>query len=129
MRSNPNDTLAARNDTFVPPGSQVTVTVGRNVGATPMPEDEWQGLQASVRTAVADYFEPAMTFGPFVGTGEWEGIVEESAVEIFVTKYPGSVKGFESRLSTLAEIYGQDAIAWSFGPNLLALPQDASPFA
>jgi len=122
MRANPNETLPRRVDTFVPPGSQVTVTIGRNLGSEPMSPHDWADFQSLTTQAARDLLAPTLTFGPFTGSGEWDDVVEESAVFIFVSHYPASVRAVESKLVAVASEFGQDAIAWSFGPNLLATP-------
>lgn len=123
MHKDPNALLpkpASRG--HVPPGSQVTVTIGRNIGDTPMHRLYWEGFQDTVASAVRDLLRPTLTFGPFTGDGEWDGVTETSSVLIAVTSYPASVDAVEARLAGIAADYDQDAIAWSFGPNLLATP-------
>jgi len=115
-----NATLPRPTATFVPSGSQLTVTIGRNVGSTPMSDTEWDYFIRTVQGIIVDHFAPSLTFGPFYGTGEWQGVTEESAVITAVTHYPGSTEQFGTRLADIARTFGQDAIAWSFGPSMLA---------
>lgn len=116
----PNATLPTVADTHVPVGFQVTVTIGRNVSDKPMRYNLWADFQTAIYGLVRDHFAPSITFGPFTGLGEWEGDTEESSVLIAVTSYPGDPAAFSERLSAIARWFGQDAVAWSYGPNLLA---------
>lgn len=120
MDHNPNRTLPRPKLTLVPAGSQVTVTIGRNVGDIPLRATYWLEFQEQARQLLRDHFRPTLELGPFYGEGEWGGVTEESAAFIVVTHYPGSVQRFGEALSALAQSFQQDAIAWSFGPNLLS---------
>ena len=109
--------------TGVPVGSQVTVTIGRNTtrGKT-LFRFEWEQFILDVKAALADQVEPTATFGPFTGEGVWEGEREESAVWILIAGRHASISHIDEVLAKVAAIYEQEAIAWSFGPNLLAKP-------
>lgn len=111
---------------IIPAGSQVTVTIGRNVGDVPMHDGRWGSFIIDVFAAVKSVCGLAMSFGPFFGEGEWEGVREESSVRIFVTSLSAPAEELEALLGQLAAEYQQDAIAWSFGPNQLALPVHAA---
>lgn len=121
MRSNSNTTLPTVADTHIPVGSLVTVTIGRNFADDPMTAmiaSEWARFQ----TSITDLFHllGGQTFGPFAGMGEWNGVVEDSAVITNVTSRPLDLDGFEIILRAIAAEFGQDAIAWSYGPARLA---------
>lgn len=120
MLANPNALLPRVDASHIPPGSLLTVTIGRNVGNRPLWSHEWREFQSAVSDAVTDLLHPSASFGPFHGTGEWEGVSEDSAVFTFLTAYPAGVKAVDERLAQLADMYGQDAIAWSFGTARLA---------
>jgi hypothetical protein len=120
MDANPNATLPTVADTHVPVGSQVTVTIGRNVGDRPMFAFEWNDFKRCLADLLGDVVAPTLTFGPFKGTGEWEGVAEESSVLIVITGRAVDPARLSGRLVHLARAFNQDAIAWSYGPNLLA---------
>lgn len=121
MRANPNDQLPRTVTSYVPPKSQVTVTIGRNVGSEPMSEHDWRDFQSMITGTIRDLLAPSVSFGPFYGSGEWEGVTEESAVFTFVSHYPASVARVTERLGKVAEMFSQDAVAWSFGLDILAV--------
>lgn len=133
MRANPTDTLPRVAPTHVPVGSQVTVTIGRNVSTgrpdpgregapavAPMPSERWEDFTVAVAGALFDLTRYVDLFGPFTGEGEWDGVREESRAIIVLTRYPVAPDTLTARLAELARHYGQDAIAWSYGPNILA---------
>jgi hypothetical protein len=105
----------------IPAGSQVTVTIGRNGdNLRGMPLGEWHDFQSIVTGVLRDQLTPTAEFGPFEGSGVWEGVVEDSAVLIVLAGRPGSVVTLANALTRVAREFGQDAIAWTFGPNLLS---------
>lgn len=125
MLHDPNSGLTLARPTHVPVGSQLTVTIGRNIGTRPMYRRTWEDFQDTVVGAIVDLTHPAHSFGPFTGDSTWTDddgftVREESAVFTAVTGYPGAVDAIELQLSRIADAYGQDAIAWTYGPNLLA---------
>jgi hypothetical protein len=125
MDANPNANLPTVADTHVPVGSQVTITIGRNVGDVPMDDAEWSHFKALVDLAVPGNLAPSLDLGWFTGHGEWTDsdghrVVEESAVRILISGKAVSPTHWTACLSIIADVYGQDAIAWSYGPNLLA---------
>jgi hypothetical protein len=123
MRANPNDLIYPPTPVdFVPAGSQVTVTIGRNVLRKPLGGANWAAFQSDVKDRLSALLIPSAVFGPFIGRGEWEGVSEESSVLILLSQYTTDRRNIDSILAGLAETYGQDAIAWSYGPNLLATP-------
>jgi hypothetical protein len=108
--------------TGVPIGSQVTVTIGRNVGTEPMDDADWETFAIATQYAVSEEVEPTATYGAFVGNGGWEDTPEESAVLIFIAGRHASIATLDRALAQVADAFDQDAIAWSFGPNHLARP-------
>lgn len=122
MHHDPNRTLPKPREGHVPPGSQLTVTIGRNLAHTtiPMSDSSWTQFEFDVLSLVDNYFSPTMRFGPFAGTGRWDGVEEESLMIVVVTSYPGNIRDFERHLRGIAASFGQEGIAWSYGPNKLA---------
>lgn len=118
MDSNPNALIPGRG--FVKGGDQLVVTIGRNVGDEPMESGKWDTFVNDTLDQLSALLVPSAVFGPFFGTGEWEGVTEESAMLSLTVGYTSRVEHVESILSTLADRYGQDAIAWQSGPSHLA---------
>lgn len=105
---------------WVRAGNQVTVTIGRNVNDKPLTQNDWELFQAAVKNRLSALLKPDLVFGPFTGTGEWEGIEEESSVLILIARYTARAADVNRILEPLAYDYQQDCIAWSYGPNHLA---------
>ena len=112
-------TLSDSADSHVPVGSLVTVTIGRNVGDRPMTNLAWSTFRANVR-ANLDRELGGTTFGPFDGLGQWDGLEEESTAFTHLSALPVSVKRLDNVLASLARLFEQDAIAWSYGQARLA---------
>jgi hypothetical protein len=105
---------------FVKAGSTITVTIGRNIGDSPMSEEEWQDFQASVTSYLSNLVRPERVF-TYLGEGEWQGVVEESACILFIgNAYTTAVENVDRVLSVLAKSFNQDAIGWSAGQSHLA---------
>jgi len=87
----------------------VTVTIGRNDGpatrqarsAVPMSPEVWDAFQTDVRATLDT------VYGTGTGTGEWDGIAEDTFLAVGVVSDLGRVK---ARLAELAADYHQDAI-------------------
>lgn len=126
MDSNPNALIPGRG--FIKADDQIFVTIGRNVsngdpgpeGQMAMTDGRWDTFVHDVADQLGALLKPSATFGPFYGTGEWEGVTEESAVWSLTVGYTSRVEHVESILSTLARSYGQDAIAWTSAASHLA---------
>lgn len=132
---NVNRILPSVQDTHVPVGSLLTVTIGRNVRAgyselaalgqlsgeqVPMRRKTWNEFQNQVRLEFIG--RASDVFGPFHGTGEWDGVTEESAVFTAIVSTPFPPAEFDAAMARLASLYDQDAIAWSYGEARLARP-------
>lgn len=118
MRANPNDSLRPSRG-FVKGGDQIFVTIGRNVGTEPMSDHHWQKFQDLLADRLGALLLPTATFGPFYGRGEWDGVTEESAVFSLTVGYTTQVEHVESVLGQLADLFEQDAIAYSTAPTVL----------
>ena len=55
----------------------VFVSIGRNVGADPLPQPRWDSFQGRVASAISA--TGADILGTYLGFGEWEGVSEESS--------------------------------------------------
>lgn len=121
MRANLNAALPTSADTHVPVGSLVTVSIGRNVGDTPMAEGAWAEFISEVSLYVGGITRATARYGPFLGTGEWNGVAEDTATLTFITGRPVAPSDLGDILSALSRLFNQDAIAWSYGPAFLAL--------
>lgn len=130
MRSVSNSTTTpdAAPVKWIKSGEQVVVTLGRNVGTEPVSDSCWNARQEVVWANILELLKPPAdrVFGPFIGEGSWtdettgEFFVEESAVFIVIAGYTEREDVVVDRFAKLAELYEQDAIAVSHGPNLLA---------
>lgn len=114
----------------------LTITIGRNVpassrlaswdngdGQRPMRRNAWLEFIAEVRTMLM--LIPGETFGPFEGTGEWEGVPEDSVTFTqFLAEGHADVAAYSEAVGNIlggyAKRYDQDAIAYAVGPALLA---------
>jgi hypothetical protein len=100
---------------------QLTITIGRNVGATPMSDDDWSNLKSAIDGIVSRIVRPESDFGWFTGVGEWEGVSEESAIRVVLLPYGfPRATDLDSALRIAAGVWSQDAIAWSLGDSFLA---------
>lgn len=93
-----------------------TVTIGRNRGTSPMSEDEWREFRDLTELSLAGALEPQHLF-IYDGTGEWEGVAEDSACFLVLSEHDHDLGPL---LAMLAEAFGQDAIGWTSGPAHLA---------
>ena len=109
--------------THIPPGSQVTVAIGRNVGGNAeLSLTEWFEFREMVGQLLRDTVGPTYT-AQYDGYAEWEGTVEESTTFIASgTTYPANIEHVDTGLAAIARAFGQTAIAWSYGPALMAVP-------
>ena len=102
----------------------VSVTIGRNVGTTPMSDRRWREFVMDAQgTIEQNTFERQReSIEIHRGRGEWSGIEEDSAM---VTVLLRSGLSDEARanlkrdLSELARFYDQDAIALTIGTSEL----------
>lgn len=121
MRSTPNGKLPDS----APRDNIVHVTIGRNIGRVPMALPDWATFSTAVRDRLAWHLEGA-TVTEHDGTGDWEGVREESVV---ITAYGAPVTLnaqilLTRDLATLARNFEQDAIAVTFGRSVLVKPTD-----
>jgi hypothetical protein len=95
----------------------ITISIGRNVGATPMTRAAWDNFHADILATIttpgADVYVPGAH-----SVGEWEGVSEESRT--YVASVPEDyVPAIRTRLAHLAHAYRQDAIALTVGVGSL----------
>ena len=112
----------------------VTVTIGRNVKATPLSTDEWATFVNRAKDSLVAFesqingLDSTWTETHF-GTGTWDGVPEDSAkVTLFYETATGTFTSGEEQeaedelrqtLAALATRFGQDAIALNFGHSVL----------
>lgn len=100
----------------------ITITIGRNIGTAPMPAEQWAQF---VEDATADLLAavPSDIVETHYGTGEWDGITEESC-KITVLRHAEPTDAMLDELrrymSENARLYDQDAIAITIGKSELA---------
>lgn len=101
----------------------VVVTIGRNIGKTPIIGSDWRKFSLEVRellrgTGLEIISEPAHNLGGPKGQhGVWDGVVEDSAVFIAT----GNLSHYDNifltiELNHLREQYQQDAIGFIVAP-------------
>jgi hypothetical protein len=98
--------------------TNVTVTIGRNIGNEPMGERTWRAFQDTVQTALqhADAGKRPTFLASYTGQGEWQGVSEQSV--IFSASYDGATidrDALSSLLGRIAKVFKQDAVALSIG--------------
>jgi hypothetical protein len=84
----------------------VAISIGRNIGSTPMGPDRWDDFLESVRDLLSVEYSTAFGSGRWVDPDGVE-VVEESAIILGVVGDPGSVR---SVLAELAVRFEQDGI-------------------
>lgn len=97
----------------------VSVTLGRNVGTEPMPREEWRAFRLAARNNVQRNVTGWEWCEEHKGTGQWEGVPEQSA-KITVFGGTPNLAEIQSAMIELCERYGQDAIAIASGTSFLA---------
>jgi hypothetical protein len=119
---------------------QLTITIGRGIGDTPMSDDDWTAFQGAIETTARRVFGTVLAekthLGWFHGTGEWQGVVEESVTYLLLIDIAPSFgdwlrdhceRSLAPALRIAAGIWSQDAIAYSLGESFLAERRDYRP--
>lgn len=95
----------------------VTISIGRNIGSVPMDTATWRAFVKDVNSAL-DWAKSVVHVRGAKSIGEWNGVAEESrtwVADILSAKLPLVAW----RMSDLCELYGQDAIALTWGKTNL----------
>ena len=97
------------------------VTIGRNVGATPMSGDEWQAFKRSVLDLLmalawrtAEGTSEGWYLSDSEGRGFWDGLAEDNYTVTLIHENrftPANYEEMRNELKILAARYRQDAIA------------------
>lgn len=110
-------------DTFF----SITVTIGKNIGATPMPHQLWSRFQADVSAALNKRVisAPEWTGTEFhYGRGEYtnsDGVtVSEISCKITRLAERFNVTGIDAQLREIAVRYQQEDIAFTWGRSYLS---------
>ena len=90
-----------------------TLTIGRNVNKTPLPNHKWEGFKSSINSFIESH--NSEIFVSSEGSGEWKGIKEENFTWVFSTKKYLDL----DHLKSLAKLFKQDAIALTRGSTQL----------
>ena len=90
------------------------ITIGRNVGLEPMPDGTWTQFIDEVSALITRCGGVVYIAG--YGSGEWDGVAEESAV---ITFEGVEADDLTDGLVFLAAMYEQDAIALLTGVTVL----------
>ena len=100
-----------------------SVTIGRNVGETPMSDSDWEAFISDVTEALAYHMiEGDDILEIHRGQGSWGGVVEDSAKVTLMSEESINVERLKIRLLRLAVANGQDAIALTIGQSELIEP-------
>jgi len=95
----------------------VTISAGRNIGATPMGARAWTQFRADIAQAIHDA-RGEIFVNDARSIGEWEGVREDSAT--FVASIPRDyLPHVRDALAYLARVNRQDAIALTVGATEL----------
>ena len=91
------------------PTSTYWVSIGRNIGETPMWRRDWHAYCRSIRN-LGDVIAEVN------GQSEWEGIAEETYL-VLLSIPTDSVPTVRAQLTTLATLHKQDGIGFVGGPG------------
>lgn len=92
----------------------VYVSIGRNIGASPMPQERWTAFQDDVWDTLIGL---GTVFTVAEGDGVYEGQVERSAVAVAEID-KADLPILRDRLAHLAARYGQECIALAVVPQV-----------
>lgn len=97
------------------------ITIGRNIGDTPMEDARWQAFQERVWRHMADTIgEPQLVLaGP---GGEWNGMPEDCAVFMILDPLEPLIPSLRRSLAQCAHDFGQEAVALAIGRSELLSP-------
>ena len=90
-----------------------TITIGRNIGADPMPNHKWQGFKSAIESFIDSH--ESEIFVKSEGYGIWDGIKESNFTFVFTTKKHLDI----DHLKRLSKLFKQDAIALTSGTTRL----------
>lgn len=104
----------------------ITVTIGRNVGETPMSDASWAEYRSDVAALLDDLatFVVNPTFEFHNGYGEWHGVAEDSHKATLMSTHEfdqSDISWLRRSLSHLCRKYEQDAIALTVGTSVLCM--------
>jgi hypothetical protein len=92
----------------------VYVTIGRNIGETPMPDMAWKNFRSATSTVVRGYSKviSGIMSDPVEfrsDASHYNGEAEESSIFVMFNSVAGAQ--LRERLTELASVFGQDSIA------------------
>jgi hypothetical protein len=107
---------------------QLTITIGRNVGNVPMPEDRWARFVEDTLATVRRHGYEVVVRN--FGEGTWQAsdgevVTEENFIVVGIAEdfaWPSAERrqdAIRHEVRHLAYVYGQDAIAIGFGTSEL----------
>lgn len=103
--------------------STVTLSIGRNIGADPMPAEDWTTFRAYLNLAAVECGLDVVFTG--TGAGIWQGEISEDAHTVVgLTTDATDLEELARSLGQLARAYRQDAIAMTVGETTLVTPRD-----
>lgn len=94
----------------------VVITIGSNVGDTPMSSTDWFGFRKQVANDLADVQAVPLQMPAEIAwstqVGYWEGKKEEAAAYVAVVHSLGRLARLQNNLRMTAAAYRQDAIGF-----------------
>ena len=93
----------------------ITVTIGRNIGSSPMDSKKWWNFQHST-LKICEIGK--VYFAGSSDNGKWEGITEDNFNVVF-SVVAGNIPQVKDELTKLKVEYEQDAIALTTGVTVL----------
>lgn len=91
----------------------VYVSIGRNIGGEPMPDDDWANFKADVVDRLAGYGD-LVTVAE--GMGVYDGVREATAIFALVVDGDLDTDRLRGDLARLARLYRQECIALAITP-------------
>lgn len=93
------------------------VSIGRNVGDTPMTQIRWAFFVEAVTSAMSLYEDLPSPDTVAHGVSNWDGMEEDTAVFVWFEKHSGLRENTVLKLAEIAKEYGQEAIAYTVAPT------------
>ncbi len=102
--------------------TQMTVTIGRNVGSEPMSDLKWSNFIEDV-LKINDLLTEAPLFSDdFDATSKWQDEPEESVIFVWILPRAldqETLKNVQKHIRKLVRDYSQDAISFGYGVSEL----------
>lgn len=102
----------------------LSITIGRNIGETPMSQAQWDNFIDTTRTVIKNHLTIDGWIFDGDGQGKWGNMLEDSHAFIVQSHHDDDAfEKFRFKLARLAYLYDQEAI----GCAVVPLPIGESP--